>query len=135
MTIRSSRHWLISLLLGSALVSMASAGATDAQTMPGVSMTDDQDIGALRYDPVSVEVNAGDAVTWTNTGSLPHSVSADDASFDSGLISPGDTFSVTFSSPGTFGYHCVAHPWIKGSIVVTVDGATSDTSATSGSGT
>ena len=71
------------------------------------------------FEPGTVTVPAGATVTWTNTGSRPHTVSADDGSFDSGRLDPGEQFSQTFDQPGTFAYHCGFHPEMQGSIVVT----------------
>ena len=61
------------------------------------------------YQPEEVEVSAGTTVVWTHTGSLPHTVTADDGTFDSGDMSSGDTFEYTFEEPGTYPYYCVYH--------------------------
>src|SRR5215208_6486657 len=71
------------------------------------------------FEPGTVSVPAGATVTWTNTGSRPHTVTADDGSFDSGRLDPGEQVSETFEQPGTFSYHCGFHPEMQGSIVVT----------------
>ena len=71
------------------------------------------------FQPASLEVPVGTTVTWTNQGSAPHTVTADDGSFDSGTLQPGGTFSMTFDTPGTFTYHCEIHPNMMGTIVVT----------------
>jgi plastocyanin len=71
------------------------------------------------FEPGTVTVPVGVTVTWTNTGSRPHTVTADDGSFDSGRLDPGEQFSQTFDQPGTFTYHCGFHPEMQGSIVVT----------------
>jgi plastocyanin len=71
------------------------------------------------FDPATVTVPAGATVTWTNGGSRPHTVTADDGSFDSGRLDPGEQFSQTFDQPGTFTYFCGFHPEMQGSIVVT----------------
>src|SRR5215207_3607445 len=70
------------------------------------------------FEPAAVSVPAGATVTWTNTGSRPHTVTADDGSFDSGRLDPGELFSQTFDEPGTFTYFCGFHPEMQGSIVV-----------------
>ncbi|MDQ3881118.1 MAG: cupredoxin domain-containing protein, partial [Chloroflexota bacterium] len=57
------------------------------------------------FQPASVTISVGDTVTWVNTGDHPHTVTADDGSFDSGELDTGGTFSHTFTSAGTFGYH------------------------------
>src|SRR2546426_8184900 len=61
------------------------------------------------FQPQTITVPAGTTVTWTNTGKLPHTVTADDKSFDSGSLAPGQTFSHTFSAAATLGYHCQFH--------------------------
>src|SRR5918993_492291 len=71
------------------------------------------------FEPATVTVPAGVTVTWTNTGSRPHTVTADDGSFDSGRLDPGEQFSQTVDQPGIFTYHCGFHPEMQGSIVVT----------------
>ena len=53
-------------------------------------------------------ITAGASVTFTWTGSLQHSVTADDGSFDSGVKGSG-TFVQTFNTPGTYRYFCVIH--------------------------
>jgi plastocyanin len=63
----------------------------------------------FQFQPQTVTINAGDTVVWTNNGQVQHTVTADDNSFDSGLLSPGQTFSQTFNTPGTFPYHCSIH--------------------------
>lgn len=71
-----------------------------------------------RYVPRDVVVSVGETVVWTNQDAAGHSVTADDASFDSNptcgtlggsCMGRGESFSHTFSSPGTVSYHCRAH--------------------------
>jgi plastocyanin len=71
------------------------------------------------FDPATLEVPVGTTVTWTNQGAAPHTVTADDGTFDSGTLQPGGTFSMTFDTPGTFTYHCEIHPSMTATIVVT----------------
>ncbi|MDE3077668.1 MAG: cupredoxin family copper-binding protein [Chloroflexota bacterium] len=70
------------------------------------------------YSPATLTIHTGDTVTWTNAGSIAHSVTADDGSFDSGLLNHGASWSMTFSAAGTYTYHCAPHPWMKGTVVV-----------------
>lgn len=74
---------------------------------------------AWTFSPNDINVKTGQTVTWTNTGAVAHTVTADDgASFDSGTIAPGATFNLTPSAAGTFAYHCTFHPWMKGTLTV-----------------
>lgn len=61
------------------------------------------------YTPKVVNVPLGTSVIWTNNGSMPHTVTADDNSFNSSTLSPGQNFTRTFNTPGTFAYHCNFH--------------------------
>ena len=70
------------------------------------------------FQPAILTIPVGATVTWTNTGQRTHTVSADDGSFDSGRLDPGETFSQTFTEPGTHTYHCGFHPEMQGTITV-----------------
>ena len=71
-----------------------------------------------QFQPVSVTVGKGGVVTWTNADTVPHTVTADDGSFDSDILMPGQTFSYQFDTPGTVGYSCILHAGMKGEVVV-----------------
>jgi plastocyanin len=72
----------------------------------------------FRFQPDRLEVQAGTTIVWTNNGQVMHTVTAEDGSFDSGPIEPGQQRSITFSRPGTFPFHCTPHPFMRGVIVV-----------------
>jgi len=78
---------------------------------------------AFAPNPFSVALGGGAsvAVKWGNADETTHHVVADGASplFNSGNMAPGSTFSFTFTSAGTFTYHCSIHPNMVGSIQVT----------------
>jgi plastocyanin len=58
-------------------------------------------------DPVTVKV--GTRVTWTNLDNAQHTVTADDKSFDSGVLAKGQSFSFTFTKAGSVSYYCAIH--------------------------
>jgi plastocyanin len=74
-------------------------------------------IANMSFGP-STTVTKGTTVTWTNNDYTPHTVTADNNSFNSGNLSYGSTFSHTFSNSGTFKYHCSIHTGMTGSVVV-----------------
>jgi plastocyanin len=84
----------------------------------------------LRFDPPELSVAAGTTLLVANVGGKPHTLTADDGSFDTGLVDPGaqggrfagKNASVTLEKAGRFEFHCEVHPAaMKG--VVTVTGA------------
>jgi amicyanin len=79
-------------------------------------------ISNMAYSPATLTVKAGTKVTWTNQDGVAHSVTSSDGSsmaFDSGLLGKGQTYTLTFTQPGTYDYHCSVHPFMKGTVVVT----------------
>jgi plastocyanin len=70
------------------------------------------------YLPNRIEVEAGTTVQWRNLDALIHTVTAVDKSFDSGVIAADGSYSRTFSKPGSYPVYCVAHPFMKATIVV-----------------
>jgi plastocyanin len=70
------------------------------------------------FGPATLEVPVGTTVTWTNQDSASHTVTADDGSFDSKSLATGATFTQTFSTAGTFAYHCSIHTSMKATVTV-----------------
>src|SRR3954467_9063238 len=72
----------------------------------------------MRFNPPQQTVTPGTEVEWKNEDIYSHTVTADDGSFDSGLIAPGQSWKMTFKDAGTFAYHCRPHPNMKATLVV-----------------
>jgi plastocyanin len=66
----------------------------------------------------TLHVRAGTRVRWLNGDQLQHSVTADDGSFDSGLIDSNKAFEHVFEKPGDYSYHCTPHPFMQGHVIV-----------------
>lgn len=112
-------RWTL-LLLAVTGVLVAPATAAWAQTA-SVSVVDNE------FDPAQLEVASGTTVTWTNNGDLPHTVTADNGSFESGNLDPGGTFEQSFSEAGEYSYYCEYHgasggTGMSGTITVTGGG-------------
>lgn len=76
------------------------------------------DISNFAFNPSTITVQVGDEVVWTNLDAVAHTTTSDTGLWDSGNLNQGETFRMTFSSPGTFPYHCSIHPFMTGSVVV-----------------
>lgn len=104
--------FLISMLM--ALSIGLSIGADQSQPMAkSVEIVD------FSFQPTTLTVPVGTTVTWTNHGSVDHTVTSSDGTFVSGNIASGAEFKHTFSQPGTYSYHCSIHPTMIGQVVVT----------------
>jgi len=99
------------LVLGAITIVFASAPA-GAATTKTVSIND------TGFGPPTLEIDPGDTVIWTNDGTTTHDVSADDGTFQSGPMSPNQTFTYTFPTEGTFVYRSTTDSNLTGSVTV-----------------
>jgi plastocyanin len=95
-------------------------------------------INNYSFSPASIVVVIGvnNTVTWTNqqTG-VNHTVTANDNSWGSGgHILTGQSYTHTFTSAGTFAYHCSIHTTMTGKVIVESPSTTATASSTNGGG-
>jgi len=83
---------------------------------------------SLRFLPNTLTAQAGSTILFANVGGKPHTLTADDGSFDSGVVPPGaeggrfagTNATITVPKPGTYTFHCEIHPAVmKGTLTVT----------------
>lgn len=72
------------------------------------------------FAPSAITVHVGDSVSWTNHDQAPHNIVTTDApqSINSPMLSNGQSWSYSFTTPGTYHYICGVHPDMRGSVVV-----------------
>lgn len=76
---------------------------------PGAAGTVEVLAGDDFFDEAVVRIPPGTTVEWVNSGRDPHTVTADDGSFDSGMMPSGAIFRRRFDEPGRYAYYCVYH--------------------------
>src|SRR5919112_6180664 len=81
------------------------------------------------FNPPNATVAAGTTVTWVNDDQAPHTATANDGTFDSGTLQPGQSFSFTFDKAGTYAYHCNIHPDMTATVTVSGGGAATSPTA------
>jgi plastocyanin len=73
----------------------------------------------MAFAPQDLKVKVGQTVTWKNNDEEAHTVTATSgATFDSGTVQPGSTFSWKATKAGTVQYMCTIHPSMVGTIAV-----------------
>ncbi|HZO79110.1 MAG TPA: cupredoxin family copper-binding protein [Solirubrobacteraceae bacterium] len=113
----------------------AVAGAKHSITASANSASDPRvTIADFSFTPASVTVHVGDTVQWFNNGPSAHTATADNGSFNTGVLQKGQSASVTFHSPGTFAYHCAIHPFMHGTVVVLANSKTSSPGSSGSAG-
>jgi plastocyanin len=97
-------------------------GGAEAESEPAPSgqarKAEKVEIVEFTYSPDPVVVQVGGKVTWRNEDNPPHTATADDGSFDTGIIEKGKQKSETFKEAGTFTYYCTVHPFMHGTVEV-----------------
>ena len=96
----------------SASASPASSAAPGAAKAAAVNTKD------FAFAPATITVAVGDKVTFKNSDSVAHTVTADDKSFDSGNMDQNATWSYVFAKAGTYKYTCAYHSYMHGTVVV-----------------
>lgn len=92
---------------------------TTAQATPVTGVTHVQ-MASFAFVPANIEVPVGTTVTWTNQDTAPHTVTfRDDALKSSSILRQGESYSYTFTKPGTYTYYCTVHPTMTAQVVVT----------------
>ena len=87
-------------------------------TTPVPNSTTTVDIRDHAFNPAQLNVAPGTTVTFVNNDTEPHTATADNGLFVTGVLEPGYSFDVFFEGAGTVTYHCELHPDMQGSIVV-----------------
>lgn len=98
---------------------LASAGAAASdEGYVSVSMRDNV------FQPEAIRVPIGSQIEWHNDGANVHNVVADDGSYASGNLEPGQEFTQRFDKPGVFKFTCTLHgiPGVGGMIGMVVVG-------------
>src|SRR5918997_3535912 len=116
--------------------------ATDPTTVPAESTTPAEtptpapnstitvDISNHAFNPAQLNVAPGTTVTFVNNDTEPHTATADNGLFDTGVLEPGSSFDVFFDGSGTVPYHCELHPHMQGGIIVGQSAASSGAEGT-----
>ncbi|MFD0632144.1 cupredoxin family copper-binding protein [Catenulispora yoronensis] len=78
-------------------------------------------IAGFAFAPAALTVKVGTTVTWTNKDSDAHTVTSQGSGgpLQSKALADGESFSYTFTTPGTYAYLCTIHPFMTATVTVT----------------
>ena len=98
----------------------STSGRCNLPLGPGVGGSTIVAIQQFSFQANAITIKAGTNVTWVNceTDGTSHTSTSDQGTWASPLLAPGETFTQTFKTPGTFPYHCQPHPFMTGSVTV-----------------
>ena len=95
-------------LLPAVAVAVAIAGCGGAgESSEPVATTEVTMAKSYVFEPKTIEIEAGQTVTWTNEDNFTHTVQVDGR--EDHKVDQGESFSIKFDTPGTFHYVCTLH--------------------------
>jgi plastocyanin len=103
---RSALPTVTALAASVALVALAGCGGSGESSEP-VATTEVTMAKSYRFDPKTIEVDAGATVTWTNDDNFTHTVQVDGQADHE--VEQGESVSIEFGTPGTYRYVCTLH--------------------------
>jgi len=83
------------------------AGCGSSESTEPVAATEVQMAKSYRFDPKTIEIEAGDTVTWTNVDNFTHTVQV--GGQEDHEVERGESVSISFDTPGTYHYVCTLH--------------------------
>jgi plastocyanin len=112
----------LAIFLFVALAFLTSIRGREVETKESIPVKADKNeiaIADFSFSPKTFAVPAGATVTWINHDKVPHVISSADNQFQkSTLLQPGQSFSNTLATGGTYSYFCSIHPRMTGKIIV-----------------
>jgi plastocyanin len=70
------------------------------------------------FAPATLTIAKGDRVSFINKDAVGHTATADDESFDTKMLDQDEAAEIVFGEAGEFGYYCLPHPGMRGTIIV-----------------
>lgn len=91
-----------------------SVAAGPPQTPATYSVT----IEDMQFRPAQLTVHPGDWIVFSNKDLFPHTVTADNKSFDSRGVAANASWRYRAAKPGVYSYRCIFHSAMKGKVTV-----------------
>jgi amicyanin len=114
----TARSALVAAALGAATATMLAAVVLPVWAQ-NAAPADAVSIDNFTFNPTPLTVKAGTTVTWTNKDDIPHGIASSTNAFaKSRALDTDQSFSFTFTTPGTYQYFCYVHPHMVGTVVV-----------------
>ena len=76
------------------------------------------EITGFKFEPETLEVKAGDTITWINRDIAPHTATSKDKSWDTGRLSKDQEKSIIVAADTEQAYYSKLHPVMKAQLVI-----------------
>lgn len=116
-----AKHYWVrrAMVMGCAAILFAGIGKLVTRAVNASAPPVEVKIDNFTFAPPTLTVAVGTTVKWVNRDDIPHTVVSEDKStFKSKALDTDDSFSYTFTKPGTYSYFCSIHPKMVAKVVV-----------------
>ena len=104
-------------LAASLALIVVAAGCGKSESSQPVATTEVEMAKSYRFDPKTIEIEAGQNVTWANEDNFTHTVQVNGQ--EDHKVERGESVSITFDTPGTYHYVCTLHSKdMEGEVIV-----------------
>lgn len=111
---RRPAHWAAAVLFAASLGGVPTIRAAAARAAaPAVVRIDN-----FTFSPAELTIATGTTLTWMNADDSPHKIVASGKAFRSPALDTDESYSFTFTAPGTYDYFCSLHPHMQGKVIV-----------------
>ncbi|MDH3598215.1 MAG: cupredoxin family copper-binding protein [Candidatus Tectomicrobia bacterium] len=115
---KQNRRWG---MVGVIIVTLATAFALTSANPVALGVRHQVDIQRFKFTPASLVVAPGDTVVWVNLDIVPHTITAQDDSWDSQTLQTNDAWELRITEEMTGDYFCRFHPAMVGQVQVKLD--------------
>jgi plastocyanin len=112
------RPWPSALVFAAACLGVPAGGQAQDKSNPGPPPAVEVTIDNFTFAPAEITIAPGTTVRWVNHDDIPHTVVEAGKACKSKVLDTDDSFSMTFSSSGSFAYFCSLHPHMTGKVIV-----------------
>ena len=108
---------IVNIIAIMAVAVLLISGCSGASSSPG----DKDTVVSIRnynFEPGSIEIMAGQTVTWINFDESEHHLVGTNSTWESEQMKPKDKYTKTFDKPGEYEYSCREHSRMKGTVIV-----------------
>lgn len=120
----SHSDYLFQTLATSFVMVLSLAIATSVNASESIDkdepVTHTVEIQQFKFDPATLDIKVGDSIKWINRDLVPHTATASDESWDTGLIKTNESKTITFEKNTVDSYYCFYHPVMKASFKFTL---------------
>ncbi len=114
---RRPAHWAAAVLFAQALAASRPSG-TPPPKQRSVAAPPVVRIDNFTFSPAEITIASGTTLTWENADDSPHKIVATGKAFRSQAMDTDESYSFTFTAPGTYDYFCSLHPHMQGKVIV-----------------